>query len=374
MRSRILTTLSVLGIALMPVGLWAGGHGASGPSDDEVLIAIKEALVDEARAAETRVVNLAWLDAAGQMHESTVLQSDTRVRGVQVKRYLDEAKKPQIEVALDEKQAAMPACFAHDDHLRRMVRVTTDLDTRTPGVSTLAGQLLNVARAELVDGFEGSSLWSMTANPLTLDPYTTVLTGYRQRPSHYVIQLSARAMERPATAVATAIPGSDPLSTYVWGRPSMFPEQWILLQVALSDVRTDELVWQAEQAVMIPPRPVSYGGESLPEPAMTILQGAVERWLAELDGFALCTPFALAFIPSAEDRLVVDGGRRSGVQVGDRVLIMDRRHVPQRVLEPGVLSTLALARVTRVSESQAELVSVAGAPLDDLEHKVALPF
>ncbi len=364
----------LVGTVMVSGGLWAGGHGEVGPTDDEVLVAIKEALVDEAREAETRVVNLAWLDAKGQMHESTMLQSDTRVRGVQVKRYLDEAAKPRIEVALDEKQAAIPACFAHDDHLTRLVGFSAQVSGDSPGARNIATQMMDQASMQLRAGLERSIFWTSNAQPISLDRYTALLTGHRNRPAHYQLDLEVTAVPRPASVAPTVIPGSDPISTYFWGRPSVIADQWMQASLQLTDIRTDEVLWQAAEFIQIPPRPVTYGGDGLPESAKVVLEQAMWLWLAELDAFAECTPFQLALKPFATDRFVIDGGQASGMSIGDRVLVMDRRHIPTRVLEPGALSTLALARVVRVSETQAEIVAVAGAPLDDLEHKVALPF
>ncbi|MGA1207859.1 MAG: hypothetical protein ACO31Z_08875, partial [Litorivicinaceae bacterium] len=169
-------------------------------------------------------------------------------------------------------------------------------------------------------------------------------------------------------------PGSDPISTYLWGRPSVIADQWMQVQLQLTDVRTSEALWQAAERVHIPPRPVTYGGDALPEAAKRVLEQAVWLWLAELDAFAECSPFPLVLSAHGDNRFILDGGQISGMAIGDRVLVMDRRLIPTRVLEPGVLSTLALARVVRVSETQSEIVAVAGAPLDELEHKVALPF
>lgn len=367
------TGLTLLGALMVSTGVWAGGHDKA-PTDDEVLIAIKEALVDEARDAETRVTNLAWLDASGQMHESTLLQSDAQVRGVQVKRYLDEAEKPRIEVALDEKHAAIPECFAQDDHLSRLIEVSQDVIADSPGARALATQLMALGTAQLQAGLARSRFWTPNEAPITMDRYTALLTGHRNRPAHYQLHLTVAAIPRPETVAAAEIPGSDPISTYLWGRPSVIADQWIQVQLQLTDLRTSQALWQASESIQIPPRPVTYGGDALPDSAKTGLEQALWLWLAELDAFAECTPFQLAIRAHGSDRFVIDGGQVSGMSVGDRVLVMDRRVIPTRTLEPGALRTLALARVVRVSETQAEIVAVAGAPLDELEHKVALPF
>ena len=83
---------------VLPLISVAGSHGNGNPdfnTDKSTLVAIKEALVSEAQATESKVVNTAWLDAQGQLHESLMVQSSMRVRGIQVQTYLDEIQKPQ---------------------------------------------------------------------------------------------------------------------------------------------------------------------------------------------------------------------------------------------------------------------------------------
>ena len=69
------------------VCVWADGHLGADTSE-QMLKAIKEKLVAEAQTAETQVTNTAWLDSDGRLHESTMIRSDVRVKGVQVHRYL----------------------------------------------------------------------------------------------------------------------------------------------------------------------------------------------------------------------------------------------------------------------------------------------
>jgi len=83
---------------ILPLVSVADSHGPGNPdfsTDQSTLVAIKEALVSEAQATESKVVNTAWLDAKGQLHESLMVQSSMRVRGIQVQTYLDEIQKPE---------------------------------------------------------------------------------------------------------------------------------------------------------------------------------------------------------------------------------------------------------------------------------------
>ena len=90
------------------VCVWADGHQNTDMSE-QVLKAIKEQLVAEAQTAETQVTNTAWLDSNGRLHESTMIRSDVRVRGVQVHRYLEEMRRPDVEITWTRNQVHCPS-------------------------------------------------------------------------------------------------------------------------------------------------------------------------------------------------------------------------------------------------------------------------
>ena len=80
---------------LIPVFLSASfAQGASPEYDQtasEKLEAVKRALVDLALESEVKLGTSAYLDGQGVLHESSILSTDTTVRGVRVLSYLEEA-------------------------------------------------------------------------------------------------------------------------------------------------------------------------------------------------------------------------------------------------------------------------------------------
>jgi hypothetical protein len=70
----------------------------------------------------------------------------------------------------------------------------------------------------------------------------------------------------------------------------------------------------------------------------------------------------------------IDGGAASGIAVGDQLLLIDRNTIPQRTFEPGTLAQLSLIKVTQTFENSATIEHVAGASLEQIGGKVALPF
>ena len=51
--------------------------------NEQILLAIKQALVDEAQSSQSEVFNLSWLDPKGRLFDSTIIRSNVEVKGIQ---------------------------------------------------------------------------------------------------------------------------------------------------------------------------------------------------------------------------------------------------------------------------------------------------
>ena len=163
---------ALIGISSLVFGESHSGEVSDSLTDDAILVEIKEQLVIGAQAAETNVVNTSWLDGEGRLHESTVIRSKVRVRGVQVKRYLEEMRRPKVEIALDKKMASLPECFIEDDHLMRTVVFEPVLfngrfDINQTGITS---QIVGSADKYLRNQLSNSSFWSVLGAGLDLNP------------------------------------------------------------------------------------------------------------------------------------------------------------------------------------------------------------
>lgn len=360
--------------------VFAETHGADPAvpqlSDEETLIAIKEALVAEAQAAESQVVNTAWLDEQGRLHESTLVQSGVRVRGIQVKSYLDAMNEPKIEVALDDKLAALPACFTQDDQLTRTVVTQSEVEP-SGGGSALSGVLETVARrtlATLRRDLRRTPEWRLLEAAPAVDPYTKLLAGVVEVQPQYTLQLAVEEAEMPLNHVPQTIPDSDAVSVFFKGNPSKFPEQWMTVKAVLTSTHRADAIWSATAPIRIPVRDVQLGQVRLPKAVEEALVQTVSDWTAQLSAYAQCEPMHFYLVNGTARELTISGGTNSGVRPGDRLLVLDETRVPQRILEPGTLAQLSLVQVTQVDVDTAVVVRTAGAAIGDLEHKVAIPF
>ncbi len=344
-------------------------------SDQQTLIAIKEALVSEAQAVESQVINTAWLDSEGKLHESTMVQSGMRVRGIQVQAYLDEMQKPKVEVALDDKTGLLPQCFVKDDHLKRTVKVRP---------SVLNGQFIvdseGLARASasrMVSQFRGfferAPHWHVKPVGMQLDRYTQMMTGMSPGSSKFELQVTISEGLPPEAHQAEMIPGSDPVSSFFFGTPSKFSEDWIRLTAELIETGSQDRTWTGVADFRIPVRDVTYEASDLPRTLASLIDQQVETWSQELTQYALCEPIRFQ-LTEVSGGLEVNGGADAGLRTGDQLLLIDESRIPSRVLEPGALADLSLVEVVAVEADQATLEYRAGAPISDATGKVALPF
>ena len=116
--------------------------------------------------------------------------------------------------------------------------------------------------------------------------------------------------------------------------------------------------WSVD-VVVRPEGPVLVAGQ-----AMALMREALQRplkqWLNELEDALACEP-VVAAVTGSGDGLALSLGKDSGIQAGDRVLLMDRSQVPERVLEPRALQGMGMAQVVAVDHGQARLQRLTGA-------------
>lgn len=344
--------------------------------DDATLIAIKEALVEEAQSAKTQVINTAWLDDKGQLHESTMVQSGMTVRGIQVKSYLDQMQKPKVEIVLDQKEGALPACFAKDDHLKRTIRFlpvrTTDrFDVDARAIVQMASGLA----AERLRSLMGvTDEWRLMPVAPTVSGYQKAVSGITESPAKYQMEVIASRGQAPFDHKAEVIPGSDPIQRFFNGTPSMFAEDWIRLTVELRTTHDQALVWTGVSDFRIPVRQISYGDRGLPKSLALVIESQTSIWAEMLNEYAKCEPIRFHVATRTDDRARLDAGHEAGLKVGDRLLLIDAQRIPSRILEPGTLAELSLVQVISVDMGSAEVAYAAGAPIQEASGKVALPF
>ena len=122
---------------------------------------VKQALVDLSLGSDIKLATSAYIDSTGVLHESSVLKTNTQVRGIRVKEYLEDAGVPQAKV----EASVLPGNGCEDSKPavkhHASVRMVVESDARTNkrvGDHYLAELSLSLRQA-LVTELSNSGHW-----------------------------------------------------------------------------------------------------------------------------------------------------------------------------------------------------------------------
>jgi hypothetical protein len=346
---------------------------------DTQLAAIRDALIEKALQGPTRVVSTAWIDDQGRLHEDAQMTNDMRVRGVRVLNYTANGKAA-IKADVDMQAPNQPICAAPDaakwtQHVRVMSQISPDVRPEDLHFANemLAGWLTQWARASQTY----ARRWQQSPmNVAERDAYEQALLGRTAggRPDQgqwRLLMTIARADEGPETAAAPAPQFA------LFGTPpdTGISRHWQLtlrLEPMFSNatplVQQAKLTWTMPEATLIPPK--------LPENVAVGLAWESEKWIKAINERMACEPLQFAMKEKMGGEVHINGGRFNGLEVGDRLVMVDSRALPARMLHAGVAARLALAEVAQVDETESVLRQVAGPPLPEKPQGdwVAMPY
>lgn len=346
---------------------------------DAIRRALLSATLDK---APTRVVSTAWIDEHGRLHESAQFASEARVRGVRVLSYLqdpaDPSKPPPVEVSAEALPAGLAPASRGDGaecartHPRWRQPLRLSVQQPLPGVHHPQGHVgqavLALAGQAWLEAMQPSRRWHVQA-PVAPQPataYERALFGLRDvSSSGWQLQLSVMPLPAPA-----AEPAPWPRA---WGLAAPSQDLVFELRLTLSHALAGPALWQVSDQVRVSELSRSTEPSQWMRALAQDLRTRMVAWQGELDALSACEPvqFELA---SNGDPWHLQAGALHGVRAGDRLLILNRKQLPQRVLEPGVAQHLALAEVERVGPHSARLRQLAGPALAGRGDWVALPF
>ncbi len=344
---------------------------------DTQLAAIRDALIEKALQGPTRVVSTAWIDDQGRLHEDAQMTNDMRVRGVRVLNYTANGKAT-IKADVDMQAPNQPICAAPDaakwtQHVRVMSQISPDVRPEDLHFANemLAGWLTEWARASQTY----ARRWQQSPmNVAERDAYEQALLGRTAggRPDQgqwRLLMTIARADEGPETAAAPqfALFGTPP-DTGISRHWQLTLRLEPMFSNATPLVQQAKLTWTMPEATLIPPK--------LPENVAVGLAWESEKWIKAINERMACEPLQFAMKEKMGGEVHINGGRFNGLEVGDRLVMVDSRALPARMLHAGVAARLALAEVAQVDETESVLRQVAGPPLPEKPQGdwVAMPY
>lgn len=365
------------------------------------LQAIRDALLQSALSAQTRVKSVSWINEQGQLLESSQFTSDVKVRGVQVLEYLQGDGEPMQARLKADVQAqprecpgnSTPAVWTHP--LRVQMSWTMP---QGPGLRSTALQALQVMENALVRQMAHRHPQVQWDNPHRFEPvltsaYERAVYG-RVQPQHpMTLQVSVRALEQDflktvsgqspeiqrraqgeleieASAGATRGAAARKLASQVLG---LAPQVDLAIDMVLSR-EGEAAVWRSQSHLRVEePKGGSRLGVLEPD-HQRALQALVQTQWQQIDQVLRCEPLSFEARHAGEQRWELLAGANAQLRPGDRMVIADAQKVPRRILEPSAVEFLAIAEVTSVSADRAEMRQVAGPSLRGSGRWLALPF
>ena len=376
MRSpRFLPRLLPVLLALPLAGALVSAHAGDAPLPTDPrkrLEALQNALVKAAMDGQTRVHTAAWVDNNGKLHENVRINSDMKVRGVRVLNYLQAEDGPSAAI-IAEGKGVMPGeevCKANLQRYRREATFDAQLKISTSGADRYDWtMLLNQARSKLFTRATAGRKWSLS--PVTSMPanaYDRHLLGTKPDIAPYHMQLELL----PAGALGiepVRPPSNKPVMQKVAAAardflsdeaPRKAPVPFVM-RLSVAERSNGRVLWQSAVPLFFPASELSISSQPLPPGLLSELDRVLDAWQDKMDTDFGCRPQHFNVMPeSVANGWVINGGLAAGLAIGDQFLLMNREHLPARILEPDSAQHLALVEVVSVEAGKAVIRKLAG--------------
>jgi len=299
--------------------------------DEKTLQAIRQALVEAAMNANTRVSAHSWMDTQGALREVNRFTSDIQLQGLKVR---GNAAAPEVEVLGVQRLANAPAaCRVPSARANLRQMMTVQLSTApelSPSLRPMAQQLHRTIQARLQ----------------TLSGEWTHLGLARDNPieSTYLRELAGRGQHRVPWQLQLRVVPADA------DAGQLFAVLWRLVQNGRQQVHA--------QGEMYLPTPIEILGADTPAVDARMLAQLDQGLPAmgqQLEAKLSCDSQGLSVAKGADGSWIVPAGHLAGLRVGDRLVLADDRVLPAHVLEPAALDQLVMAEVKSVSAYQSEV-------------------
>ncbi len=342
------------------------------------LEAVKQALIDLALGTEVKLDSAAYLDSNGALHEASVMSTNTKVRGIRVLSYLQEAGITTARV--DASILSDASCPGFRPGIRREATVRLVLDPANVSPNRPVGdhyynELLALSEQTLLASLAGSRDWSVKSEVHYANAYQAFVQGssaddvpYRfdivlrdRNPAddltsrkQRVLYHGARASRGAFNWVAKKLPTADKYEPW--------PAQSLAYELMLVDRATEQPLWSQTLPLDYPRVERGYGKDPLPVKFKRQVQAVTDQFISQVTEQMDCYAQAYQLTPISGDNkhMAMNAGFVAGIKVGDQFLLSDDANIMDRAVNPAGLDNLSLAQVVSVSAHSASLRQLAG--------------
>lgn len=378
--SRVVAPLKPLVQAPGPTPHPASPSELSTQQAEQELAAIRRALIEQALEGPTRVRAWAWVDDQGALRERNEVTSDMRVRGVRVAAYrsTDDGKlEPSIQAVAARSETGQ--CNYTQGHWRLPMSVELDVSAvNYAPLQPIAQAAVEAAQASWSQTLASKQRYRVSALRVReLTPYQRALwgavdseVGWRAKWEVAVSNLpdaDQTKFQAPWSA-RQAVASPDPLLSQVSFRLT------ITRETRRPSEPASQVVWVGQHNVVVSMQATGWTAPQLGEDSRAAIAQLGAQWAQALDQLTACEPLQYDLTELSDHAMRINAGANAGLQVGDRVVVMDAASVPTQVWDQGSLERVAIARVERVDAYGAQLLAVAGRRPQGSGRWVALPY
>lgn len=337
---------------------------------EQQLQAIRDALIDKAMNAQTRVSATSWVNERGELMEASQFRTDMDVRGVRVLEYLGEPPQAVVSVSDSASPGPEPVCRENAFHQNWRHPISLQVGLHPSQAPGLLGSAL-MARS-LVESLlrEQAQRSGAAFRPAEREPapsrsrYEQAVYG-AQAPSHS-LQLSVRTrlLDPQDPALPRSLLQRALQQARSWSGSAYEEEVGTVLMVEMSLARPGEApVVQYEASLGLRVSNETRPAQRLAPGSTPMLASQVQRWWLALQDALACQPLVYEARRGAAGRFDLMAGEDAGLRPGDRLVLVDGRRVPRRLLEADAAPHLALLEVEQVVGDRARARQVAGPEL-----------
>lgn len=353
------------------------------------LEAIRTKLVESAQKAGVRVRALSWLDEKGQLYESNRFDSLAKVRGIRVNEYLGETSVDVNDVTAE----ALPQDCGPE--ATKFLRHAYFKVHAGKGGEYFSGHQLQVMAQTLSPDFEkllsSQTGWRFSPAPASAEGlgsrslYEQRLLGRSSESATYRLEVEVSDMgsfmQEPQRPEPTAGRGPTPRWLVNWAQqvglePTPVQVGVLGISVSLVDLSSGRVEFQT--TAELPMRLIRRGYLEPFEPVVQDMQQAqtiLTGLRLELQRAMRCmSPEYPVIERRSGDRFVIQAGRSLGLETGTQVLLSPSTQFVKKVLQPGVVESLALGVVESAGEHQAVVRFLEGPKPSASATLVAMPF
>lgn len=308
------------------------GHCSESISASERLELARQKLVDQTLRASARVDAISWVDSNGRLHEHQSMR-----QSVHWSAPLDKPSGAGRDLLLEStKNSTGCATNLPASGLYPTLALSTRWPARLSG--SLRHRLEHAIRLQWLRTDDAARPWRMFLAPAT-----------------YANTYDQRLLAPPA-------PDSDwraELRLEVLPSSSLSTER---LQWRLALHHQQRLITEQYALMDLPVQPQAWGPALWTESSWQAIEQQLAVWTELLNREMACVRPQPQLEAGISGGWQLNMGRLAGLQVGDEWALVDPAWLPDRALEPGAIGNMVIARVVRVDDTRAELMTMAGDP------------